>query len=406
MAKKSSDIRKTGPQSYIDLQKQNSLDYTEASNSPFINLKPLRPYVRQQDIIYEGNEMSPIQQQGNGDYWGRSQYDNPTANEEEYQQQVLQDTRYENQPWYDTLANGAVKMLGTAGSTFLSSLVGIPTGIGTAISEGRWSGLWDNSVTQAMSDVDDWFEKNFANYKSEEQQNAPWYSPTNLLSMNFWADDFLKNAGFTLGAAASMAVGSGSLGLISRAFGAVNQASKGAGMAGKFVSALFSATGEGMIEAKHGVDERNKLETQRLNDALAPERQALEEEFNLINEEYNATKGQALVTGADGRAYDPAYLRYSQRMEELGAKRNDLNQRYEAGLQQIEESGREMGNKILLGNQVLLTAGNLIQFGKLMNKSFDNARHAAEITSKSTKPFGVAAKRVSDNIKDGYKVRK
>ena len=377
------DIRQTGSQSWRDLQKENNSTFNPETATPqdwYRQLKK-RDYnsYANQPTEYVGIEAA---QAG----FGNSQYDKELVSTSQLND--LNDIRYQNQPWYDTLANGAVKMLGTAGSTFLSSLVGLPTGIGTAISEGRWSGLWDNSVTQAMSDVDDWFEKNFANYKSTEQQNAPWYSPTNLLSMNFWADDVIKNVGFTLGAAASMAVGSGSLGLISRAFGAVNQASKGAGMAGKFASALFSATGEGMIEAKHGVDERNKLETQRLNDALAPERQALEEEFNLINEEYNATKGQTLVTGADGRAYDPAYLRYSQRMQELSEKRNDLNQRYNDGLQQIEESGREMGNKILLGNQVLLTAGNLIQFGKLMNKSFDNARHAAEITSKSHRTVG------------------
>ncbi len=364
------------------------------------NWKPSRPATTGNTDAY----FTPQQYEQKTAYssLGNSRYDNPYILGGD--ETDVNEIRYENQPWYDTLANGAVKMLGTAGTTFLSSLIGIPVGIGTAVSEGRWSGLWDNSLQKAFSDTDKWFEDNFTNYKSEEQQNSPWYSPTNLLSMNFWADDVIKNVGFTLGAAASMAVGSGSLGLISRAFGAVNEASKGAGMAGKFASALFSATGEGMIEARNGVEERNKLETQRLNDALAPERQALEEEFNLINEEYNATKGQTLITGADGRAYDPAYLRYNQRMQELGAKRNDLNQRYEAGLQQIEESGREMGNKILLGNQALLTAGNLIQFGKMMNKSFDNARHAAEITSKSTKPFGVAAKRVSDSIKDGYKV--
>lgn len=393
------DIRQTGSQSWRDLQKENNSTFNPETATPqdwYRQLKK-RDYnsYASQPTEYVGIKAA---QAG----FGNSQYDEGLVSTSQLND--LNDIRYQNQPWYDTLANGVVKMLGTAGTTFLSSLVGLPTGIGTAISEGRVSGLWDNSVTQALGDADKWFEDNFTNYRSTEQQNAPWYSPTNLLSMNFWADDVIKNAGFTLGAAASMAVGSGSLGLISRAFGAVNQASKGAGMAGKFASALFSATGEGMIEARNGVEERNKLETQRLNDALAPERQALEEEFNLINEEYNATKGQTLIKGADGRAYDPAYLRYRQRMQELSKKRNDLNQRYNDGLRQIEESGREMGNKILLGNLALLTAGNLIQFGKLMNKSFDNARHAAEITSKSTKPFGVAVKRAGESLKDGYKV--
>lgn len=393
------DIRQTGNQSWRDLQKENASTFNPETATPqdwYRQLKK-RDYnsFSSQPTEYVGIEAA---QAG----FGNSQYDEGLVSTTQLND--LNDIRYQNQPWYDTLANGVVKMLGTAGTTFLSSLVGIPAGIGTAISEGRVSGLWDNSVTQALGDADKWFEDNFTNYRSTEQQNAPWYSPTNLLSMNFWADDVIKNAGFTLGAAASMAVGSGSLGLISRAFGAVDQASKGAGMAGKFASALMSATGEGMIEARNGVEERNKLETQRLNDALAPERDAIAQELALINEEYNATKGQSLVTGADGRAYDPAYLRYNQRMQDLNARQNVLNQRYEAGLQQIEQSGREMGNKILLGNQALLTAGNLIQFGKLMNKSFDNARHAAEITSKSTKPFGVAVKRAGESLKDGYKV--
>lgn len=388
------DITKTGPVGLKGVNRQNSTS-TPAEELPIGYFgRSLNSYaaVPEESVGLEAAAVG----------YGNSQYDEALTSPNQFED--IQDIRYENQPWYDTLANGVVKMLGTAGTTFLSSLVGIPAGIGTAISEGRISGLWDNSVTQALGDADKWFEDNFTNYRSTEQQNAPWYSLTNLGSMNFWADDVIKNAGFTLGAAASMAVGSGSLGLISRAFGAVNQASKGAGMAGKFASALMSATGEGMIEARNGVEERNKLETQRLNDALAPERDAIAQELALINEEYNATKGQSLVTGADGRAYDPAYLRYNQRMQDLNARQNVLNQRYKAGLQQIEQSGREMGNKILLGNQALLTAGNLIQFGKLMNKSFDNARHAAEITSKSTKPFGVAVKKAGESLKDGYKV--
>jgi hypothetical protein len=63
-----------------------------------------------------------------------------------------------------------------------------------------------------------------------------------------------------------------------------------------------------------------------------------------------------------------------------------------------------MGNTILLANQGLLTLGNLIQFGKGMVKSFDSARHAAEISSKTAKPFGVGTRRVSNNIKDGYEL--
>ena len=319
--------------------------------------------------------------------WGTSGYDDQLLNAPLTDEQ-MQDTRYENQPWYDSLANGVVKMLGTAGTTFLSSLVGLPAGLYTAASEGRWSGLWDNDVTNALGDVDNWLEDNFKNYKSVEQEENKWWQ--NLDTMNFWADDVIKNTGFTLGAAASMATGAGAIGLLGKALGMVNNVSKAGKMANAVASALFSATGEGMIEARNGVEERNKLEFQKLQDTLAPEKEALDMEQEIINQEYAQTGD---------------YATYQRRMANLMEKHRDFENKLTAGQQQIEESGKQMGNKILLGNQVLLTAGNMIQFGKAMTKSFDRARHAAEISSKAVKPNLVRAARVGEDIAQGYTIK-
>lgn len=399
------DITKYGPQDWRDLQKENSVG-TEG-------LIPLEELTRLRDESMSGRGGVPsIDLSESVSYgadtpmgnWGTSRYDEEIANAPMSEGEI-QDMRYENQPWYDTLANGIGKMLGTAGTTFVSSLVGLPYGLYEAANQGRWSALWDNDVTQGLADVDKWLEENMTNYRSQVQQNSPWYSPDNLFSMNFIADDIIKNAGFTLGAAASMAVGSGSMGLMSKALGFVNDVSKGAKMGQAALSSLFAATGEGMIEARQGVEERNKLEMQRLDDAFAPERQALELEFQQIEQEYAANRGQSLVMGPDGRAVDPAYEKYKRQMTDLSQKRDLLNQRYEAGKQQIEESGQDMGNVILLANQALLTAGNLIQFGKGMVKSFDSARHAAEISSKAAKPLGVrATKAGTDLLRTGYKI--
>ena len=100
------------------------------------------------------------------------------------------------------LANGVGKMLGKAGTTFVSSLVGLPYGIGAAINQGRASAIWDNSVTQGLSNVDKWMEENMTNYQSQAQQEDPTFRFGDL---NWWADNVITNAGFTLGAAASMA---------------------------------------------------------------------------------------------------------------------------------------------------------------------------------------------------------
>lgn len=359
------DVRRTGPIGLPGVNKQQSQDGTLSLKEQWklINSIPRSSY----SSAPEESVGLALMDSG----YGKSQYDEGITSVSQLED--LGDIRYENQPWYDTLANGLGKMLGTAGTTFVSSLVGLPYGLFEAGKQGRWSALWDNDVTQGLADVDKWLEENMTNYKSQAQQNAPWYSSENLLSMNFIADDVIKNMGFTLGAAASMAVGSGSLGLLSKAFGAVNDVSKATKMGQATLSALFSATGEGMIEARQGVEERNKLELQRFNDAMAPEKAALDMELQEIQN-----------TPMD-------YQTYKQRMSDWQAKNEAFNQKVEAGKQQIEESGRVMGNRILLANQGLLTLGNLIQFGKAMTKSYDAARHAAETSSKFAKPFGMSA---------------
>lgn len=328
---------------------------------------------------------------------GNSSYDDPFilgSNEDD-----VNERRYENQPWTHVLANGIGKLFGTAATTFLSSLIGVPYGLVSAFSGNGASALWDNDFTKAMADVDNWFKDNLKSYKSKEQQEAKWYDPVNLLSMNFIAEDFLANTGFTLGAAASMAVGTGAMGLVSKALGFVDKASKAGNGVRNFLSALGAATGEGMIEARNGVEERNKMEMQRLNDALAGEEQSLRDEYAAIDAEYSANKGKSLVRGGDGSVIDPAYATYVQRMENLQKKRDAFEMKRAAGIQQIEDSGKLMGNKILLANQGLLTMGNLIQFGRAMTKSYDSARHAVETTIKSKLPSGA---RVVGNAETGY----
>ena len=259
---------------------------------------------------------APVQHEGNTPYatLGESQYDEPYiigSNPDD-----VNEIRYENQPWYDVLANGFGKMFGKAGTTFASSLIGLPYGLFQVAKTGEASAIWDNDVTQGLSEVDKWFENNMPNYKSQAQQQDPTFR---LGDMNWWADNVITNAGFTLGAAAASSIGAGSLGLMSSALGFVNKVGKTTKAGVKLLSSLFSATGEGMIEAKQGVEERNKLELQKLDDAFIPERTALEQEAMLAQQEYEATRNQSLVMGPDGKAVDPAYERYKQRMLDVQA---------------------------------------------------------------------------------------
>lgn len=378
------DIRETGPVGLKGLQGLNrQKDISEMSLEEqwkSINSIPRESY----SSAPEENVGLAAMQAG----YGNSQYDEGITSASQFED--IGDIRYANQPWYDTLANGLGKMFGKAGTTFVSSLIGLPYGLfkvvqSTIEDDFDASKIWDNDVTQGLSNVDKWMEENMTNYQSQAQQEDPTFRFGDL---NWWADNVITNAGFTLGAAASMAVGAGSLGLMSKALGFVNDVGSTTKNGVAFLSSLFSATGEGMIEAKQGVEERNKLEMQKLNDVLTPEYNALEMQKQQIDSQY-ATTGD--------------YDTYKRQMDDYLAQREGLDNRKAAGEQQIIESGQRIGNAILGLNQVLLTAGDLIQFGKGAVKSFDAARHAAEVSSKAAKPFGMSAVRVSENLKDGYK---
>ena len=92
--------------------------------------------------------------------WGTSSYDTLVSGMGDAD--TMNETRYENQSTLDAMGNAIAKMLGTAATTVVSGIGGAIAGIPTAISEGRWSGLWDNDLTQALSNVDKYMEdKNY-----------------------------------------------------------------------------------------------------------------------------------------------------------------------------------------------------------------------------------------------------
>ena len=276
--------------------------------------------------------------------YGDSKYDENVYSERDLEN--INDLRYSQQDSGAVLANGAIKMLGLAGTTFLSSFGNLVVGIPTAIGEGRFSGLWDNPFSQAMSGIDNLMEENFTNYVSDYQQQSPSWR---LGDMNWWADNFIKNIGFTLGAAAAGSLFSGGLGAMGAAMNLAGKAAK----YGKYVinalSSLFSAAGEGAIEAKNLMNDMEEKLTKQLDASLAPE-------YEEADREYERT--------GDIKAYRD--------------KMTDIDRRREAGLQDIHNRVLDAGNTDFWMNIPILTASNMIQFGKMFNKSYANARRVAE----------------------------
>lgn len=320
-------------------------------------------------------------------YLGSSKYDDISAGLGG--EMTLNERRFENQSTLDAMGNALAKMLGTAASTIVSGGALIAAGIPTAIAEKRWSGLWDNEVTQALSDFEDYMEDNFKIYQSKEQQEAPWLSVANLTSASFWGDDVIKNAGFMLGAAASGSMFTGGLGMVSKALRLVNSATRATKRTSAVLGSLFSAAGEGAIEARNLYNDTVELNTQRLDDALGKEAEK-------ALAEYEATKG-TLVKGADGTYYDPAY-------EKLQATREELIRKRELGRAEIQKTAREAGNLDMALNIPILTLSNLITLGKGFSKSFSNAAKIKDATNKVAGSSLISGARTSSKeLANAYK---
>lgn len=345
---KNIDITKSGPMTYKQLQEANSTEYTNLSPE-FMKFSEGVESVTAPSSLFdarlhaEQDIKSPLSDTSTP--WGGSMFDDATATEEQFQN--LGDIRAENQPWYSKVSAGLAKGVVLAGTTFLDGTLGLALGIGTAVKDGRWSGLWDNDFSRAMDEVNKVSEELLPNYYTKAEQEEPWYK--NVFTANFLGDKFLKNLGFTVGAFYSGGVYSSALkaSKLPQFIGAVTKSTNAAKMVTSGVGATLSAINEGRIEALHGADE--------FEEKYAP----------LLKEQYENRVASIIQNYGEEEG---AYLIEQER------------ENYENTLAKLQEDKAKVGNMILALNIPLLTASNWYQFGKLYARGFNTSRRLANIT--------------------------
>ena len=363
------DITKSGPMTFRDLQKANQEPYTNLSpefKSFSMNVGANTAPTSLYDARAHGEQMVQSSLEGTTTPWGESMFDEPTATEAQFQE--LGDIRAENQPWYAQIGAGLAKGAILAGTTFLDGTVGLILGAGTAISEDRWSGLWDNDFSKAMQSVNEWSEQALPNYYTKAEQEQPWYE--NIFTANFLGDKFIKNLGFTVGAFYSGGVTAAGLKAtkLPQLIGAIAKSSKAPKIVTSAVGATISAVNEGRIEALNNSKDWFELHKAQLDDTYRDRIQA-------IQNRYEDTKG-TLVRTREGQMADPAYIEYQNAIKKE-------QESYNAALGKLSEDRLKMGNADLLVNIPILTAANIIQFGKLYANGFKTARRATNIVGKA-----------------------
>lgn len=366
------DITKSGPMTFRDLQEANQEPYTNLSpefQSFSMNVGANTAPTSLYDARAHGEQMVATSLEGTATPWDESMFDEPTATEAQFQE--LGDIRANNQPWYAQIGAGLAKGAILAGTTFLDGTVGLVLGAGTAIGEGRWSGLWDNDFSKAMQSVNEWSEQALPNYYTRAEQEQPWYE--NIFTANFLGDKFIKNLGFTVGAFYSGGVTAAGLKVtkLPQLIGAIAKSSKAPAIVNTAVGATISAVNEGRIEALNNSKDWFELHKAQLDDSLR-------ERLDAIQAEYEANTGKELVrSGVEGNQFvDPAYVKYQDAI----AREREA---YNAALGKLNEDRLKMGNADLLMNIPILTASNIIQFGKLYANGFKTARKATNIVGKA-----------------------
>lgn len=280
----------------------------------------------------------------------------------------LANTRGELQPWYAQIGAGLAKGAILAGTTFLDGTIGLVLGGAQAIGEGRASALWDNPFSKAMQSINEWSEEALPNYYTDAERNEPWYE--NVFTANFLGDKFIKNLGFTVGAfyggnlGASILKGGVSItqgtkiganiinksSNLAKTIGLVKDASQFPAIVTSGVGATISAVNEGRIEALNNSKDWFELQKAQLDDKHNARLEAIEQ--------YAGTE------------------MYPQMLAQENAN-------YEATLGKLTEDRLKMGNADLLMNIPILTASNLIQFGRMYANGFKTARKATNIVGRA-----------------------
>jgi hypothetical protein len=384
---------------------------------------------RKLDLIQRG----PVENVG-VEGFGESRYDKRMTQLGELAD--LNESRANIQPWYDQIGAGILKGSVLAATTFADGVLGTIAGalnilgntdkISESDSPMREIGnlFISNPFSVLMQDINEKVESVLPNYYTKAEQEDPWWE--HIFSANFIGDKFLKNLGFTVGAAYS---GKLTAGAVSKAMGlkGVRDAFKGAvttasgrtlntaseiakayksgdafmdgikltedlGKAAKqlrnaewtlkTVGAVNAAMGEGRIEAIGNSKEWETYHRQLLDDQYQKDISNIE---NTLFEEHPEWFS-FVQTGSPETG-----IRYERRLvspegqAEWANIKNQIDTRYNNSIAKLAEYRATMANADFGLNAIMLSASNMWQFGRFLSGGYNTGKLANGIIKGSAK---------------------
>ena len=344
--------------------------------------------------------------------FGESRYDKKMSQLSELKD--LNESRANIQPWYDQIGAGILKGGVLASTTFADGIAGTIIGAMNVLSnadkiadsDNPWRELGsqfiNNPFSVYMQDINEKVESVLPNYYTKAEQEDPWWE--HIFSANFIGDKFLKNLGFTVGAAFSGKVNAGAIsktmGLkgVRDAFkGAVTTASgrtlntsseiakaykvgdafmdgvkltedlgkaakqlKNAEWTLKTIGAVSAAMGEGRIEAITNSKEWASYNELLLKDRHQQDIDSIEGQLFKEHPEW-FTNGQ--ITNLDG-------------IKEWNKRKEEIDNKYTESLAELAKYRADMANADFGLNLIMLSASNLWQYGRFLSGGYNTGRLA------------------------------
>ena len=276
---------------------------------------------------------------------------------------------------WNKAANGTLKALNLATTTFLQGTVGLVYGLGNVIGGNGLNSFYNNDLSQSIEKWNKSTENSLPNYYTNKETNAAWYSPDNLFTANFLFDKLIKNAGFSIGALYSG-------GVVSKA---ISTAMKGVG--------LFSEANQAL-----------KV-TQALEEALPATAQAgrfskFQEIVSNSLPKLSPTQVDRTITSFLGAATEggiEALQGLNEYRDLTLAEFQKTNGRApnEAEMKEINSQAASVGNARFFFNIGLLSATNYIQLPKILGSRYSTSKALAN-TEAATLGEAGAIKRTAD----------
>jgi len=282
------------------------------------------------------------------------------------------------QPWYNRLANGTIKMGATAIGTFAQGFATIPNTI-SAIKNGEASKLSGEPDGYEAS-IDNWLkniEDVLPNYYSRYEKEHPFTSiiPGFTGSANFWGDKIIKNLGFTAGAIGSALVQDAVIGAATEGLGEIPLVANQIGKASLYLNKIFSGTNkleETLTLAKSlGKTEKSLLNIEKLAQMSAATN--ISDGFRWATSIYGSARTEAAIESRDGYKQVKDTLTKQYQLEHGGDAPTGEDQK------QIDDYAEDAMNTRFGINMALLTVSNAVQFGNLF-KAFTSSEKAIQGT--------------------------